>query len=98
MNDGLSTVTALTVSNFLILDIPTAAEERDFLQEIDLMKCVGFHKNIINMIGESTMMKPSFLVLEYMPHGDLLHYLRNKRTDVCFLQNFMKGFKVSIIS
>lgn len=57
-------------------------DERDFLQEIGLMKLIGFHKNIINIIGASTMMKPLFLVLEYMPNGDLLHYLRKKRADV----------------
>ena len=69
---------------FLLLAKATVAEERDFLEEIDLIKSIGYHKNIINVIGASTMMKPLFLVLEYMPHGDLLHYLRKKRTDVSF--------------
>ena len=48
------------------------------------MKSIGFHKNIINAIGASTMMKPLFLALEYMCHGDLLQYLRKKRSDVSF--------------
>ena len=69
---------------FLLLAKATVAEERDFLEEIGLIKSIGYHKNIINVIGTSTMMKPFFLVLEYMPHGDLLHYLRKKRTDVSF--------------
>ena len=69
---------------FLLLAKATVAEERDFLEEIGLIKSIGYHKNIINVIGTSTMMKPLFLVLEYMPHGDLLHYLRKKRTDVSF--------------
>ena len=77
-------LTALTISSLLLLARATDMEERDFLKEIDLMKSIGFHKNIINMIGVSTMMKPLFLVLEYMCHGDLLHYLRKKRGDVRF--------------
>ena len=77
-------ISALTISNFLLLARAIDTEEIDFLEEIDLMKSIGFHKNIINIIGASTMMKPLFLVLEYMVHGDLLHYLRKKRTDVSF--------------
>ena len=68
----------------LLLARATAEEEGAFLEEIGLIKSIGFHKNIINVIGASTMMKPLFLVLEYMSHGDLLHYLRKKRTDVSF--------------
>ena len=75
-------ISALTISNFLLSARAIDTEEKDFLEEIDLMKSIGFHKNIINIIGASTMMKPLFLVLEYMVHGDLLHYLRKKRIDV----------------
>lgn len=60
----------------------TDMEIKDFLEEIALMKSIGFHKNIINLIGCGTMLKPFFLVLDYMPHGDLLHYLRRKRKNV----------------
>ena len=59
-------------------------EEKDFLGEIDLMKCIGCHKNIVSLIGASTQMKPLCLVLEYIPYGDLLHYLRKNRAHVGF--------------
>ena len=72
------------ISNFLFLATAIDTEEKDLLEEIDLMKSMGFHKNIINIIGASTMMKPFFLVLEYMCHGDLLRYKRKKREDVSF--------------
>ena len=87
LNYGLLIVAALTISSFcffLLLARATVEEERAFLEEIDLIKSIGFHKNIINVIGTSTMMKPLFLVLEYMSHGDLQHYLRKKRSDVNF--------------
>ena len=72
----------LPISGFLLLARTIDTDEQDFLQEIDLMKSIGFHKNIVNLIGASTQMKPLCLVLEYMPYGDLLHYLRKKRTHV----------------
>ena len=78
------------ISNFLILARAIDTEERDLLEEIDLMKSLGFHKNIINIIGASTIMKPYFLVLEYMCHGDLLHYLQKKRADVSFHKVLLK--------
>ena len=88
LNYGLLIVAALTISSFffffLLLARATVEEEQAFLEEIDLIKSIGFHKNIINVIGTSTMMKPLFLVLEYMSHGDLQHYLRKKRSDVNF--------------
>ena len=59
-------------------------EEKEFLGEINLMKSIGFHKNIINLIGASTHMKPLCVVLEYMFHGDLLRYLRKKKAHVSF--------------
>ena len=74
----------LPISGFLLLARTIDTDEQDFLQEIDLMKSIGFHKNIVNLIGASTQMKPLCLVLEYMPYGDLLHYLRKKRTHVSF--------------
>eukprot|EP00795_Rhopilema_esculentum_P002628 gene2628-823_t len=54
----------------------------EFLEEIKLMKDVGQHKNIVNMLGCVTLGSPLCLVLEYMPHGDLLHYLRRSRTEI----------------
>ena len=74
----------LTISGFSRFARAMDTDEKDFLQEIGLMKSIGFHKNIVNLIGASTQMKPLCLVLEYMPYGDLLHYIRKKRTHVSF--------------
>lgn len=60
----------------------TDIELKEFLEEINLMKSIGYHKNIVNFVGCSTVKKPFYLVLEYMPYGDLLHYLRTRRTKV----------------
>lgn len=57
-------------------------ERREFLKEIQLMKDVGSHRNIVNMLGCGTLSDPMFLIVEYLPNGDLLHYLRKRRGKV----------------
>ena len=46
------------------------------------MKNIGYHKNIVNMIGCSTIRQPMCLLVEFMEHGDLLNYLRKRRSKV----------------
>ncbi|KAL9970180.1 hypothetical protein ACROYT_G022513 [Oculina patagonica] len=61
------------------------ADEQDkeqFVEEIDLMKQIGFHTNVLSMIGFWTRSEPFLLLLEYAPCGDLLHWLREKRKEV----------------
>ena len=61
-----------------------AGEEsrQQFLQEIELMKEIGFHRNVVSMLGYWVRSEPIMLILEYVPHGDLLQWLRNKRQQV----------------
>ncbi|CAH3120643.1 unnamed protein product [Porites lobata] len=54
-------------------------EEEDFKMEINFMKTIGRHENVVTMLGCCTLYPPLCLVVEYVPHGDLLHYLRNLR-------------------
>ena len=68
----------------LLLDRASDTEEGEFLEEINLMKSIGSHKNIVNLIGAGTQMKPFCIVIEYMPYSDLVHYLRKRRTHVSF--------------
>ena len=57
-------------------------QRKEFLDEIQLMKAVGSHRNIVSMIGCCTEVEPMFLLVEYVPYGDLLHYLRKHRGKV----------------
>lgn len=54
-------------------------ERDDFLAEIAMMKRVGRHDNIVVMLACITLSQPHSMVLEYVPYGDLLHYLRKLR-------------------
>ena len=62
--------------------MPDESVRQEFLDEIQLMKAVGSHKNIVSMVGCCTVEEPMFLLVEYAPDGDLLHYLRNHRKKV----------------
>ena len=57
-------------------------QRQEFLQEMQLMKDVGSHPNIVNMLGCCTLTEPMFLIVEYVSFGDLLHYLRKRRGQV----------------
>lgn len=50
-------------------------------REINIMKTLGCHENVVNFVGY--IRKPvSYLpVLEYCANGDLLRYLRNNNDD-----------------
>ncbi|XP_065680959.1 uncharacterized protein LOC100215622 isoform X1 [Hydra vulgaris] len=60
----------------------TQSEFNDFLEEINLMKEIGYHKNVLNLIGCSTVKKPFCIIVEFMENGDLLHFLRNRRNKL----------------
>nr|XP_047142389.1 uncharacterized protein LOC105845628 isoform X9 [Hydra vulgaris] len=57
-------------------------EINDFKEEINIMKKIGYHHNILNMLGCSTVKKPLCLVTEYMENGDLLQFLCDRRTTL----------------
>ena len=67
---------------FLSTAMADSDQRREFLEEIQLMKALGSHKNIVNMVGCCTLEEPMFLLVEFVPYGDLLHYLRKRRGKV----------------
>ncbi|XP_015760263.1 PREDICTED: proto-oncogene tyrosine-protein kinase receptor Ret-like [Acropora digitifera] len=54
-------------------------DKQDMLTELHVMKCLKSHNHVVQMIGYSTRSDPLLLILEYMPYGDLLGYLRISR-------------------
>ena len=63
-------------------DDPSPEQKSDFIDEINLMKAVGSHKNIVSLIGCCTKSTPYFLIVEFAAKGDLLSYLRQRRKTV----------------
>ncbi|KAI1720651.1 protein tyrosine kinase domain-containing protein [Ditylenchus destructor] len=61
--------------------LPEYADElskSEFLREICLMKCLGYHERLVNMLACVTNSEPYCLVVEYCSDGDLLHFLRER--------------------
>ncbi|PFX30896.1 Receptor-type tyrosine-protein kinase FLT3 [Stylophora pistillata] len=52
------------------------------------MKAIGTHPNVVRMLGCWVHSDPVFLLLEYVPYGDLLHWLRSKR----ILKSYQKHY------
>ncbi|XP_078379553.1 uncharacterized protein LOC144662584 [Oculina patagonica] len=68
----------------------TADEEarNQLLEEIEIMKAIGSHRNIVSMLGCWVNSDPIFLLLEYVPYGDLQRWLRNKRIQKSYQKNY----------
>ncbi|XP_022784868.1 mast/stem cell growth factor receptor Kit-like [Stylophora pistillata] len=60
-------------------DNPREDQKQAFLQEISQMKLLGSHPNIVSLVGCCTLQDTKFLVIEYVPYGDLLQWLRRNR-------------------
>ena len=71
-----------TESILMCLDNPSAAQKAEFQSEIEEMKLLGSHPNIVSLVGCCTFQDEKFLVIEYVPFGDLLTWLRCRRRRV----------------
>uniref|UniRef100_A0A1I7X0M7 Protein kinase domain-containing protein n=1 Tax=Heterorhabditis bacteriophora TaxID=37862 RepID=A0A1I7X0M7_HETBA len=61
--------------------LPEYADElsrNEFVREICLMKTLGYHERLVNMLACITESEPLCLVVEYCSDGDLLNFLRER--------------------
>uniref|UniRef100_A0A1B6DW38 Protein kinase domain-containing protein n=1 Tax=Clastoptera arizonana TaxID=38151 RepID=A0A1B6DW38_9HEMI len=75
-HQGVMTVAVKKLKNRVSAD-----ELEEFQAEISMMKRVGRHANIVTMLGCCTMKQPFCMIMEYVPCGDLLQYLRRLRQE-----------------
>ncbi|XP_024886581.1 fibroblast growth factor receptor homolog 1-like isoform X1 [Temnothorax curvispinosus] len=57
----------------------TDTEMMDLVSEMEMMKMIGKHVNIINLLGACTQNGPLYVVVEFAPHGNLRDFLRDHR-------------------
>lgn len=57
----------------------TDPEMIDLVSEMDMMKVIGRHINIINLLGVCTQDGPLYVIVEYADHGNLRDFLRKRR-------------------
>uniref|UniRef100_A0AAU0N4C4 Fibroblast growth factor receptor n=1 Tax=Gecarcinus lateralis TaxID=6769 RepID=A0AAU0N4C4_GECLA len=70
---------ATTVAVKMLKEGHTDSELMDLVSEMEMMKMIGTHINIINLLGCCTQDGPLYVVVEYAAHGNLRDYLRNNR-------------------
>ncbi|XP_072049923.1 fibroblast growth factor receptor 2-like isoform X1 [Amphiura filiformis] len=79
IKDGLTTVVALKT----LKENATETDRQDFVKELGVMKQLKPHPNIVTLFGCCTGTDgPSYIVMEYLPNGNLLMHLRNSRQRV----------------
>ncbi|KAM7430317.1 hypothetical protein ABFA07_018944 [Porites harrisoni] len=74
----------------VLLDNPSAAQKEEFQFEIEQMKQLGSHPNVVSLVGCCTLQDEKFLVIEYVPFGDLLTWLRCRRNRIYTRQTSRK--------
>ncbi|KAJ7372084.1 hypothetical protein OS493_020508 [Desmophyllum pertusum] len=71
------------------------SDVRDLLSELDLLKKLKPHPNVIQLLGCLTKdvvrckgrpdFRPPLVILEFVPHGDLLGYLRKAKEKLMII-------------
>ncbi|KAH0623693.1 hypothetical protein JD844_006748 [Phrynosoma platyrhinos] len=70
---------AVTVAVKMLKDDATEKDLSDLVSEMEMMKMIGKHKNIINLLGACTQDGPLYVLVEYASKGNLREYLRARR-------------------
>ncbi|XP_045556597.1 fibroblast growth factor receptor 2 isoform X5 [Salmo salar] len=70
---------AITVAVKMLKDDATEKDLSDLVSEMEMMKMIGKHKNIINLLGACTQDGPLYVIVEYASKGNLREYLRARR-------------------
>ncbi|XP_073430536.1 fibroblast growth factor receptor 3 isoform X3 [Dendrobates tinctorius] len=70
---------AITVAVKMLKDDATDKDLSDLVSEMEMMKMIGKHKNIINLLGACTQDGPLYVLVEYASKGNLREYLRARR-------------------
>ncbi|XP_035273874.1 fibroblast growth factor receptor 3 [Anguilla anguilla] len=90
----------LTVAVKMLKDDATDKDLSDLVSEMEMMKMIGRHKNIINLLGACTQDGPLYVLVEYASKGNLREYLRARRPpgmdysfDTCKIPDEQLTFK-----
>uniref|UniRef100_A0A673BV10 receptor protein-tyrosine kinase n=1 Tax=Sphaeramia orbicularis TaxID=375764 RepID=A0A673BV10_9TELE len=79
---GLGTDNNVTRVAVKMLKPSAHSEEREALMsELKILSHLGYHDNIVNLLGACTRGGPMLMITEYCCHGDLLNFLRSEAHD-----------------
>ncbi|XP_078379857.1 uncharacterized protein LOC144662796 [Oculina patagonica] len=69
----------VTVAVKMLKENAPDSDRKDLLSELELMKKLKPHSHLIKLLGCVTETDPLLVLIEYVPYGDLLGYLRKSR-------------------
>ncbi|XP_071146062.1 fibroblast growth factor receptor 2-like isoform X2 [Mytilus edulis] len=76
---GLNKAPTTAIAVKMLKEDATDRELTDLMQEMEVMKLIGCHENIINFLGCCTQNGPLYVLVELAPHGNMRDYLRSRR-------------------
>lgn len=74
--EGISTVALKTLKENVI-----ESEKKDLMSELQVMKSLESHVNVVRLLGCCTEKDPVFVIIEYVALGKLQTFLRNSRLE-----------------
>ncbi|XP_017123977.1 tyrosine kinase receptor Cad96Ca [Drosophila elegans] len=74
--EGITTVAVKTLK-----ESATEVDRKDLLSELEVMKSLEPHINVVHLLGCCTDKDPTFVILEYVNRGKLQTYLRSSRAE-----------------
>lgn len=82
----------------MLKDGHTDSEMADLVSEMEVMKAIGKHINIINLLGCCTQDGPLHVIVEYAAHGNLRDFLRTHRPSYGYEQPITADLKQSALT
>ncbi|XP_034480747.1 fibroblast growth factor receptor homolog 2 [Drosophila innubila] len=70
---------ATIVAVKMVKEEHTDADMASLVREMEVMKMIGKHINIINLLGCCSQNGPLWVIVEYAPHGNLKDFLKQNR-------------------
>ncbi|XP_053703763.1 macrophage colony-stimulating factor 1 receptor 2 isoform X1 [Synchiropus splendidus] len=86
---GLGTSTATRVAVKMLKPSAHSEEREALMSELKILSHLGYHDNIVNLLGACTQGGPMLMITEYCCHGDLLNFLRGHARD--FVASFLRA-------
>ncbi|XP_055518101.1 fibroblast growth factor receptor 1-like isoform X4 [Leucoraja erinacea] len=88
----------VTVAVKMLKADATEKDLSDLISEMEMMKMIGKHKNIINLLGACTQDGPLYVIVEFASKGNLREYLRARRPpgmEYCYNPTHMPNEQLS---
>ncbi|KRZ18900.1 Fibroblast growth factor receptor 3 [Trichinella zimbabwensis] len=86
--DGSDSLIRRTVAVKMLKSSTTDREMLDLVSEMEVMKKIGKHVNVISLIGCCTQAGPLYVVVEYCSNGNLRDFLKAQRPDTDLSDNY----------